>query len=231
MWKTCSEGTILDDKISNNLRDDLKLEWAQVVLKPEGLSERRKMLRMMGKIIEQHQKKPVGDSQRQVGRNEQRPTRQGKSSTSGPRPPGLQVATHTDGNKTTESKDRSVELRGIPKGILTERKQAEVSLKCGKGNQTWYECCTKSPVTVRVVGVQRGPSRKRSREDTTSQRAFKKGKVTMMQVSPIGTTATLEERIMMPVDEDSGLEIYQGVGICKQRKKICQKKICQKKIC
>lgn len=209
MWKTGYSGAIVNDKISNNLHNDLKLESAQVASKPGELADRIKMLRRMCKIIEEHQKHAPLDGQWQVGRKEHRPARQPKTSTTGTRPSRPQTAASTSsGNKATERKDGSVELRGIPDCILVERKQVEVCLKCGEGNHTWYECWTKAPVTARVAGVQRGLSRKRTREDATSQSAPKKGKVAIMQVSPIGATVTLEDRIMMPVDEDSDPEIY-----------------------
>lgn len=66
----------------------------------------------------------------------------------------------------------------------------------------------RNPVTARVAGVQKGPNGKRTREDATGQREPKKGKVAMMQASPIEATGTLEDKIMMPADQDSDPEIY-----------------------
>ena len=55
------------------------------------------------------------------------------------------------GKKTTDRKDKGVELKGIPVDILEERKKADMCLKCGKGPHKWYECFSKQPVTTRTT--------------------------------------------------------------------------------
>ena len=57
---------------------------------------------------------------------------------------------------TTDRKDKSVELKGIPSDILEERKKAEITLKCGKGPHKWFECFSKQPITTKIVPKKKG---------------------------------------------------------------------------
>ena len=57
---------------------------------------------------------------------------------------------------TTDRKDKSAELKGIPADILEERKKADMCLKCGKGPHKWYECFSKQPVTTKTVPKKKG---------------------------------------------------------------------------
>ena len=52
---------------------------------------------------------------------------------------------------TTDRKDESVQLKGIPMDILEERMKAEMCFKCGKGPHKWYECFSKQPVTTKTI--------------------------------------------------------------------------------
>ena len=52
---------------------------------------------------------------------------------------------------STDRKEKSVELKGIPDDIIADRKKADMCLKCGKGPHKWYECWAKAPVTTRTV--------------------------------------------------------------------------------
>ena len=55
------------------------------------------------------------------------------------------------GQISTYRKDRAVELKGIPVDIITERKKADMCLKCGEGPHKWFECYSKNPITTRMV--------------------------------------------------------------------------------
>ena len=52
---------------------------------------------------------------------------------------------------STDRKDKSIELKGIPDDIIEERRKAELCLKCGKGPHRWFECYAKSPITNSTV--------------------------------------------------------------------------------
>ena len=57
---------------------------------------------------------------------------------------------------STDRKEKSVELKGIPDDIIAERNNADMCLKCGKGPHKWYECWAKAPVTTRTVPKKKG---------------------------------------------------------------------------
>ena len=57
---------------------------------------------------------------------------------------------------TTDRKEKTVELKGISKEILDERKKANMCLKCGKGSHKWYECFAKEPITTKTVPKVKG---------------------------------------------------------------------------
>ena len=57
---------------------------------------------------------------------------------------------------TTDRKDKSAELKGIPVDILEERKKVDMCIKCVKGPHKWYQCFSKQPVTTKTVPKKKG---------------------------------------------------------------------------
>ena len=60
------------------------------------------------------------------------------------------------GQISTDRKNYAVELKGIPKDIIAERKKADMCLKCGKGPNQWFECYANNRIDSRTVPKKGG---------------------------------------------------------------------------
>lgn len=123
MWKTGYEGQVVDDKISRYLLPDLGLSWALFTPKPRTLIEWIAALRELGHTHERYHTASAYKAPAQTKKspseekNRQPRAREEASSSSVPR------------KASGGTKDRAVELKGIPSDILEERRKAEICLK------------------------------------------------------------------------------------------------------
>ncbi|KAH0609341.1 uncharacterized protein H6S33_012827 [Morchella sextelata] len=197
MWKTGYEGQLVDDKINNSLLPDLGMSWALFNPKPKSLMERIAALRELGHTHERYQglaaeKAPPRTKKDPPAQKDQQPKRKREAaSSSGPQ-------------KAPGSKDRAVELKGIPGDILEERRKAEVCLKCGKSRHKWTDCWSKEPTVVRVAAV-RVQKRKRGNGKSSSQ---KKAKVAaVVAENPLVVLPEVTEDFVFQPEQDSDNEI------------------------
>ena len=100
---------------------------------------------------------------------------------------------------TTDRKDKSVELKGIPSDILEERKKAEMCLKCGKGPHKWFECFSKQPVTTKTVPKKKGIPQV---QDTRKEK--KKDDKKDVEISAVGMEDEHGGRIIELVTDSEG---------------------------
>ena len=100
---------------------------------------------------------------------------------------------------TTDRKDKSAELKGIPADILEERQKADMCLKRGKGPHKWYKCFFKQPVTTKTV-----PKRKGIPQVQDNSKDKKKDDKNDMKISGIGMEDEYGGRIIELVTDSDG---------------------------
>ncbi|KAH8145234.1 uncharacterized protein LAJ45_10795 [Morchella importuna] len=83
-----------------------------------------------------------------------------------------EAASSSKPQKEASSKEKAVELKGIPGDILEERRKAEVCLKCGESRHKWTDCWSREPTVVRVAPV-RVQKRKRGNAKPNPQKKAK----------------------------------------------------------
>lgn len=194
MWLTGYEGEVVEDKIREGLNDMMALEWAKVARKPYEIGDQLSLLRDMGHAIEDatRHRKPKGNQQQQQGDKGQQQPQDGKGKGSNPKGKGKggqQGAGKPQ--KTREWKDEATELKGIPKDILEERRQAKKCTKCGKPNHKWVDCYTKAPVTTRTIAGS-----KRSSDGSDSGKGSKKAKTAGAQAQAEAPAAAASGRVI-----------------------------------
>ena len=151
MWRTGYPEEVAKDKLVRGLNKEVGLAWAQTPNKPRTLHEQMAMLRDIGHNLENfHHLQSQGRSQGS-GSGQGRSQRNGRDNKGKEEKRGKKRSRE----ETEEYKDRETELKGIPKNILDERKQADTCLKCGKGTHKWYECWKKEPVTSKVTDTKK----------------------------------------------------------------------------
>ena len=96
----------------------------------------------------------------------------------------------------TDRKDWAVKLKGIPEDIITERKKADMCLKCEKVPHKWFERYAKNPVVTRIVPNKVGVPQVR---DT-----FKNQKPEDMKISLIVKQDEFAGRIIKLVTNSEG---------------------------
>ena len=79
-------------------------------------------------------------------------------------------------------------MKGIPKDILKERREADDCQKCGKTGHKWFEYWTKEPVTRRTSCGKASQSKKD------------------VKIAVLGEESTTSERIM-EIDSESDYEL------------------------
>ena len=57
----------------------------------------------------------------------------------------------SQGQISTNRKNRAVELKGIPEDIIGECKITDICHKCGKGPKKWFEYYPNNPIATRMV--------------------------------------------------------------------------------
>ena len=194
MWLTGYEGEVVGDKIREGLNDTMALEWAKVAQKPREIGEQLVVLRDMGHAIEDatRHRKPKQQQQQQSAKGSQPQGQQEKGKGKGPNPNnsrgkgGGQQGAKADQSKRVW-KDEGVELKGIPKDILEERKRDQKCQKCGKANHRWPKCYTKEPVTSRVSAVA---GTKRGSDDSEGSKGSKKAKTAGVKADPEAVAAS-----------------------------------------
>jgi hypothetical protein len=93
-------------------------------------------------------------------------------------------------------KDKSVELKGIPKKLLDERGDANKCFKCGKDNHKWLECWSKEPVTTKVVAGAERKARKEPKEEKAEDKPSKKSKTASARKEEKAVTAAISHNII-----------------------------------
>ena len=143
MWHTGYTDEVAKDKLIRGLNKEVGLAWAQIPQKPHSLHEQMALIRDIGHNLENY--KVLNKTQ------QAQPQKDNK----GNKNTGNQNSWKNENGKrgqseiSTDSKDKSVELKGISKEILDERKKANMCLKCGKGPHKWFECFAKEPKRFR----------------------------------------------------------------------------------
>jgi hypothetical protein len=189
MWRTGYTEDHAKDKLIRGLNKELGQAWAQTPQKPRSLHEQMAMLRDIGHNMETfkflskpHQENPSKPQKSFQKGNGNPPTNTGKKR----------------GRKeiSTDRKEKSVELKGIPEDLIAERKKADMCLKCGKGPHKWYECWAKSPVTTRTTPKKGGVPQVRD----TSKKDDKKE----VKISAVGMEDEHGGRIVELVTDSDG---------------------------
>ena len=144
MWRTGYTEEVAKDKLIRGLNKEDGLTWAQTLQKPKSLHEQIALLRDIGHNLENFK---ILNKLHQDPKPQNKNGYQNKGNNN----------TNTGGQRgkkrgrteiSTDRKERSVELKGIPDNIIAEKKKAEMCLKCGKGPNRWFECFTKNPITT-----------------------------------------------------------------------------------
>ena len=103
---------------------------------------------------------------------------------------------------STDWTEHSVELNGILKDIMAERKKAEMCLKCGKGPNKRFEYLAKNPITTWTVSKKGGIPQVR---DTT-----KEDKKKDVKISAVGKEDEYGGRIIeLVMDSDGDYELLK----------------------
>ena len=146
MWRTGYSEKIAKDKLNPGLNREVGLAWAQALQKPRSLHEQMALIRDIGHSLENFKTlNKMNNDHHPKSHNNSHDSWQDKWGKKRKR-----------SEMTTNRKDKSMELKGIPSDILEERKKAEICLKCGKGPHKWFECFSKQPVTTRTVPKKKG---------------------------------------------------------------------------
>ena len=146
MWHTGYTEEIAKDKLNRGLNREVGLMWAQTPQKPHALHEQMALIRDIG-----HSPKNFRTLNKM--NNDHHPKSHKNRHNSGQDMSGKK---RKSSEMTTDRKDKSVELKGIPFHILEEKKKAEMCLKCGKGPYKWFKCFLKQPVTIKNVLKKKG---------------------------------------------------------------------------
>ena len=192
MWRTGYTEEVAKDKLIRGLNKEVGLAWAQTPQKPKSLHEQMALLRDIGHNLENF---------KILNKSHQDPKPQNKN--------GYQNKGNNNSNTggqrgkkrgrteiSTDRKERSVELKGIPDDIIAERKKAEMCLKCGKGPHRWFECFAKNPITTRTVPKKGGIPQVR---DTTKKEDKKD-----VKISAVGKEDEYGGRIIELVTDSDG---------------------------
>jgi hypothetical protein len=166
IWQTGYSDDEVKDKISRSLNKELSKDWSKVLDKPDSLAGWLVKLREMGHNIEKWEEqygnyKSLSKSAKVSG---------GKKGEGSKGNGGNQNGSgySSKGKKGVGGwKDKSVELKRIPKKLLDNSGDANKCLKCGKDNHTWFECWSKEPVTTKVAA---GAKRKAQRSQRKRRR-------------------------------------------------------------
>jgi hypothetical protein len=102
-------------------------------------------------------------------------------------------------------KDKSVELKGIPKKLLDERGDVNNCLKCGKDNHKWFECWSKEPVTTKVAAGAKRKAQKEPKEEKAEDKPPKKSKTASAKKEKKAVTAAISHNII-EVSEDEDMD-------------------------
>ena len=163
IWLTDYEGAVVEDKVKHGLSGELRREWAKLAQKPQEIGEQLAILRDMGHVLEdcdRREAKPPGtNSGRKGGQKDAGAGKTGGNSKGAPGKPNAQQKPKQSQKGSEGQKSRDEALKGISEEVLEERRKAKTCLKCGKGTHKWVDCWTKAPVTARVAS-----SAKRSRK-------------------------------------------------------------------
>jgi hypothetical protein len=150
IWQTGYSDDVVKDKISRSLNKELSKDWSKVLDKPDSLAGWLIGLQEMGHNNERWEEqygnsKSLSKSAKASGGKKGEGSRGNSGNQKG-------SGDSSKGKKSDGGwKDKSVELKGIPKKLLDERGDANKCLKCGKDKHTWFECWSKEPVTTKVA--------------------------------------------------------------------------------
>ena len=161
---------IVEDKLKLDLNSRLAEDWARVINKPETVERQIAFLREMGHLMEDYDRTKNQDhngsknknyNKRNGENNHKRDNNHHTNDKSGDRKTGdqNQQKERTNVNdkkrkhgKSSDWKERDVELKGIPDDILKERQQPRIAksaespttsgLSAGKKNQSILQPCT-----------------------------------------------------------------------------------------
>ena len=216
-YATGYSGDMVLDKIKEGLTDEMRRNWAMVQNKPTTVPEYLAALRAYAREIEQtatytdsqHRSRGAGEASEPNPRKEKKGKGKEKRDKKD-KPPQPQSGTA----KQTKPgyKDKETELKGVPESLREERRKAQLCMKCGKPNHSWFKCFAKEPVTRAVAATTKKSKRKRKEENEADNPAPKKAKVERMTVDkgkePDGPKSP-SPRIFEVEDSDSDpMELY-----------------------
>lgn len=217
-WETGYSDDVVKDKIRRSLNEELSKDWSKVLDKPDSLSGWLVKLREMGHSNEAWAK-------------EHRPRAQASSSKAGKASAGKKGESSRRGGGNQKKsggpseekgkkrdggwKDRSEELKGIPKSELEFREKHERCLKCGKENHKWFDCWTKDPVVGKAAGAKR-KAREEPKRETLEDRPSKKSKSSVAsseakkeeKATAAGVASGPGRIIELPESDDEEMDIW-----------------------
>ena len=189
MWRTGYTEEMAKDQLNRGLNREVGLAWSQTPQKPRSLHEQMALIRDIGHSLENFKtlNKMNQDHHPKSNKNshDSRQDQSGKE--------------RNRSEMTTDRKDKSVELKGIPADILEERKKAEMCLKCGKGPHKWFECFSKQPVMTKTVPKKKGIPQV---QDTSKDK--KKDDKKEVKISAVGMEDEYGGRIIELVTDSDG---------------------------
>jgi hypothetical protein len=204
IWQTGYSDDVVKDKISRSLNKELSKDWSKVLDKPDSLAGWLVRLREMGHNNERWEEqygnsKSLSKSAKASGgkKGEGSKGNGGNQKGSGDSSKGKK----RDGGW----KDKSVELKGIPKKLLDERGDANKCLKCGKDNHKWFECWSKEPVTTKVAAGAKRKAQKEPKEEKAEDKPSKKSKTASAKKEEKAVTAAISHNII-EVSEDEDMD-------------------------
>jgi len=145
----------VEDKVKHGLSGELRREWAKLAQKPQEIGEQLAILRDMGDVLEdcdRREAKPPGtNSGKRGGQKDAGAGKTGGNSKGAPGKRNAQQKPKQSQKGSEGQKSRDEALKGISEEVLEERRKAKTCLKCGKGTHKWVDCWTKASVTARVA--------------------------------------------------------------------------------
>jgi hypothetical protein len=211
MWTTGYADDVVEDKIRRSLNYELGKDWSKVVNKPKDLGQQMELLREMGHRNERweatHKNRSNPKTAKASGKSKGKFQKKSEGKTD-----AKPVKEKKEKKKEGGWKDKSVELKGIPKKLLDERVETGVCLKCGKTGHSWYECWTKEPVTGRVASSYNKRSRKDSEskgdnKDTKKQKAIASAE--KKEEKPVIAGSSIAGRIMEIPEDQEDLDVWE----------------------
>jgi hypothetical protein len=194
IWHTGYSDDGVKDKISRSLNKKLSKNWSTVLDKADNFAVWLIRLREMGHNNERWEEqygnsKSLSKSAKASGAKKD----EGSKGNGGNRKGS---GDSSNGKKRDGGwKDKSVELKGIPKNLLDEGGDANKCPKYRKDNHKWFECWSKEPVTTKVAAGAKRTAQKEPNNEKAEDKLSKNSKTASTKKEEMSVTAAISHNI------------------------------------